>query len=100
LNDYNKDISSWPDIEKKAYIEGKNDINEKNIEIYINDKKIRFNYKYKSNEKGEIKVKFNILLTSTSYMFRGRYSLLSIDLTSFNTSNVQSMHSILSGCKS
>ena len=58
----------WGDEEsKKSYIEAKNNINEKNIDIYINDKKIKFNYKYKSNEKGNIQVKFifNKLLTST-----------------------------------
>ena len=50
---------------KKSYLEGKNNINENNVDIYINDKKIKFNYKYKSNEKGNIKVKFifNKLLT-------------------------------------
>ena len=71
LHDYHFDASSWDDIDKKAYIEGKKNINENNIEIYINDKKIRFNNKYKSNEKGEIKVKFKRLLTETSYRFRG-----------------------------
>ena len=38
---------------RKYYIEGKNNINGNNIEIYINNKKIEFNYKYKSNEKGK-----------------------------------------------
>ena len=28
------------------------------IKIHINNKKIKFNYKYKSNEKGNIQVKF------------------------------------------
>ena len=28
------------------------------IKIYINNKKIKFNYKYKSNEKGNTQVKF------------------------------------------
>ena len=87
---------------KKSYIEGKNNINEKNIEIYINNKKIKFNYKYKSNERGEIKVKFifNKLLTSTAYMFYGCSSLQSIDLSSFNTTNVKDMSSIFWGCSS
>ena len=43
LHDFNKDISKWDDIVKKAYIEGKKNINEKNIEIFINGKKINFN---------------------------------------------------------
>ena len=87
---------------KKYYIEGKNNINGNNIEIYINNKKIKFNYKYKSNEKGEIKVKFifNKLLTSTFCMFCGCSSLISIDLSSFNTTNVNNMIFMFSGCSS
>ena len=69
--------SYWSDEEKKSYIEGKNNINGNNIDIYINDKKIEFNYKYKSNERSNIQVKFifNKLLASTCYMFRGCSSL-------------------------
>ena len=87
---------------KKSYLEGKNNINENNIDIYINDKKIKFNYKYKSNEKGNIKVKFifNKLLTSTCCMFRGCSSLKSIDLSSFNSTNVKDMRRMFSGYSS
>ena len=52
LHDYSLNIDKWPDEDKKSYIEGKNNINEKNIEIYINNKKIKFGYKYKSDERG------------------------------------------------
>ena len=58
LHDYGEDIKDWSEERKKSYIEGKNNINENNIDIYINDEKIKFNYKYKSNEKSNIKVKF------------------------------------------
>ena len=90
------------DEEKKAYIEGKNNINDKNIDICINDKKIKFNYKYKSNEKGNIQAKFVFkkLLTSTTYMFRGCSSLQSIDLSSFNTTNVKDMMGMFADCSS
>ena len=101
LHDYTED--DWRSEEnKKYYIEGKNNINGNNIEIYINNKKIKFNYKYKSNEKGEIKVKFifNKLLTSTFCMFFGCSSLKSIDLSSFNTTNVNNMGYMLFGCSS
>ena len=93
MHDYSEDTKSWSEEGKKSYIEGKNNINEKNIEIYINNKKIKFNYKYKSNERGEIKVKFifNKLLTSTSHMFDGCSSLKSIDLSSFNSIKVKDM---------
>ena len=90
------------DEEKKSYIEGKKNINEKNIDIYINDKKIKFNYKYKCKEKGNIKVKFifNKLLTSTNHMFSGCSSLQSLNLSSFNTTNVKDMSFMFSGCSS
>ena len=95
IDDYNEEY-------KKSYKEGKNNINEKNIEIYINNKKIKFDYKYKSNEKGEIKVKFifNKLLTSKSYMFWNCTSLKSIDLSKFNTSNVTNMGYMFFYCSS
>ena len=63
------------------------------IKIHINNKKIKFNYKYKSDEKGNIQVKFifNKLITSTNFMFFGCSSLQSINLSSFNTTNVNNM---------
>ena len=63
---------------------------------------MKFDSKYKSNEKGNIKViyKFNKLLTSTSYMFWKCSSLKSIDLSSFNTSNVNDMSDMFSYCSS
>ena len=102
LHDYTFNIEDWFEEDKKSYREGKNNINENNIDIYINDKKIKFNYKYKSNEKGNIKVKFIFkkLLTSTSFMFYECSSLQSINLTSFNTINVKDMFRMFSDCSS
>ena len=104
LHDYNLNLDYYylNEQEEKSYLDGKNNINGKNIEIYINNKKIEFVYKYKSNEKGKIKVifKFNKLLTSTSHMFWGCSSLESIDLSSFNTSNVYDMKLMFFECSS
>ena len=109
LHDYSEDTNDWSEEGKKSYIEGKNNINENNIDIYINDKKIKFNYKYKSNnykykstEKGNIQVKFifNKLLNSTCFMLAGCSSLKSIDLSSFNTNNVNNMRCMFSECSS
>ena len=102
LHDYTIHTDKWKDEEKKSYSEGKKNINEKNIDIYINDKQIKFNYKYKSNEKGNIKVEFifNKLLTSTNYMFYGCSSLQSINLSSFNTTNVNNMSGMFCYCSS
>ena len=85
-----------------SYIEAKNDIKGDNIDIYINDKKIEFNYKYKSKEKGDIKVKFIFkkLLTSTHSMFKFCSSLKSTDLSSFNTINVNNMRAMFNLCSS
>ena len=102
FHDYKKDISNWGGNYKKAYIESKKNINEENIEICINDNKIKFNTKYKSNEKGEIKAtfKFNKLLTNTSFMFLDCLSLKSIDLFSFNTTKVENINSMFMHCSS
>ena len=46
LHDYHINVNDSKYEEfKKSYLEAKNDINENNIDIYINDKKIKFNYK-------------------------------------------------------
>ena len=99
LHDYK---CSWSDERGKLYIEAKRNINENHVEIYINDKKIQFTYKYKSKEKGEIKVKlkFNKLLTSTFYMFYGCSSLKSIDLSLFDSSDVNNMYGMFRDCSS
>ena len=102
LHEYTDDLKYFDDEYKKLYKEGKNNVNEGNIDIYINDKKIKFNYKYKSNEKGNIKVKFifNKLLTSTNNMFSGCSSIQSIDLSSFDTTNVNDMSYMFHKCSS
>ena len=61
LHDYNENTNNWDDQYKKLYLEGKNNINGNNIEIFINNKKIEFDYKYKNNEKGNIKVIFKLI---------------------------------------
>jgi len=104
LHDYNLNLDNYylNEKEEKSYLEGKSNINGNNIEIYINNEKIKFDYKYKSNEKGDIKVifKFNKLLNSTSHMFWRCSSLKSIDLSSFNTSKVSDMKLMFFECSS
>jgi len=102
LHNYTLDINDWDKARKNAYLEAKKDISEENIEIYINDKKIKFNYKYKIEGLKVIKVKFKFkkLLTYTNYMFHECSSLQLIDLSSFNTSNVNNMSNMFDGCSS
>jgi len=104
LHDYNLDINEWDENMKKIYLDAKNYILEmkENIEIYVNDKKIKFNFKYKIKESKELKVKFKLkkLLSNTSYMFDRCSSLKSIDLSSFNTTNVKDMRCMFFECSS
>ena len=57
---------------------------------------------YKSNEKGEIKVRFKFkkFLNSTNYMIFNISSLISIDLSSFISTEVNNMSSMFWGCYS
>jgi len=75
---------------------------ENNIELYVNDKKMKFNYKYNCNDSKEIKVKFkfNKILTNASYMFYGCSSLKKIDLSFFKTNKIDNMNSMFSDCLS
>ena len=100
LYDYHLDMKEMDDDTKKLYIEGMNNINRNNIDLYINDKKLDFNYQYESNEEGEIKIKFKFkkLLTSTNFMFLRCSSLVSIDLSSFNATEVKNMRGMFYQC--
>ena len=102
LHDFKLNVNNWSNENKILYEEGKKNINVNNIEIYINNKKIKFNYKYESNEIGQIriKLKFNKLLTSTAYMFYGCSSLKTIDLSSFKANNVINMSGMFNRCSS
>ena len=102
LHDYNLNINRGDEISKKEYIEVKymnKKLFEENIDIYINDKKIKFDYKYKiKDEKEKVKFKFKKILTNTSFMFYNCSSLKSIDLSSFNTNNVTNMSYMFYNC--
>ena len=105
LHDYNLDIAKWNPEYAKLYLEAKNmnkNIFENYMDIYIDNKKIQFDYKYKIKDTKEIKVKFIFkkILTNTMYMFYECSSLKSIDLSSFNTTNVNNMESMFYKCSS
>ena len=77
LHGYNKDENNFyfEDF-KNSYLEAKR-INQKifkeNIELYINDEPVGFDFKYQVRDEEEIKVKFlfKTKLISTSFMFMG-----------------------------
>ena len=95
LHNFNENINR-----DNSYIEAKKNINEENIEIFINNKKIKFTYIYDSEEVGliNVKFKFNKLLTSTGWMFSDCDYLEKIDLSSFNTDNVINMKNMFCFC--
>ena len=108
LHDYSKeDFKYWDNEKEKLQFLEKKEFNKKifenNMELYINDKKVEFNYKYQHKENKEIKVKFKFFknnLNYMSYMFYDCSSLLSLDLSSFNTNEVTNMKYLLYGCSS
>ena len=104
LHDYSFDIGKgyFSQEQKKWFKEIYNYINQNNIEIYVNGDKIKFTYKYKCKEKEEIIVvfKFKKLLNNAYSLFDGCSSLKAIDLSSFNTSNVNNMGCMFYKCSS
>ena len=103
LYDFKENVNDYINEDaKRIHNEAKKAINEENIDIYINNTKIKFNTKYKSYEAGLINVKFKIkkLLTSTGFMFKKCTALKSIDLSSFNASNVTNMYDMFYECSS
>ena len=130
VHDYNEQIRDINDESRELYIESKKKKKEleKNINIYIDDELINFNFKYKPN-KNTIKARFifkenfkdlsflfykckNLIsvdlspynaisnVNNMSYMFGGCRSLKSIDFFSFNTDNVKNLSNIFSECES
>ena len=74
----------------------------KNCEIFINDKKIDFTYNFDFKKVGIYKIKyvFKNLLNSTNFMFYNCKSLISLDLSNFNTQNVTNMSYMFFDCNS
>ena len=91
---------------KKEYssLKGKN--NEKeikdNCELYLNDKKIDFCYKYTFKKEGNyiIKIIFENPLNNTNYIFSNCSSLTSLDLSNFYTNNITNMSFMFAHCSS
>ena len=92
------------DKEKKGYVNVDCKFNDREIfdhcELYINNKKIDFCFKYKFPEEGNytIKVVFEQPLSNTSFLFYNCKNLISIDLSNFNTSYVEDMKWMFANC--
>ena len=77
-----------------------NNLNETNTEIYINGNKIKFTKYIPSKKENDynIKIVFKNKMNDCSYMFRGCYNIIKLDLSSFDTSNVVDMKHMFSLC--
>ena len=71
-------------------------------EVHINgNKQINVSYKYNLNETNNtIGLIWYDLLNSSDYMFRGCSYITEIDLSNFNTSNIEDMEHMFYGCSS
>ena len=91
-------------LKEKSYLSGIENEKElrENCELYLNDEKINFCFKYKFPREGKYKIKmaFKRYLTNTNYMFYECSSLISIDLLNFLTNKVINMKFMFHKCKS
>ena len=70
-----------------------------NVEILIDSQPIKFNYKYKThNNKIHAKFIFKQILNDFSLLFFNCENLESIDLSSYDTTNISNMYGMFSGC--
>ena len=117
LNDVNKEIriiNSYEEIKRYKpfeysnymtknihYINNENEIKE-NIEILINNEKIKFSYIYKFKEPGKyiIKYIFKTTMTNTGPLFYDCKKIQKLDLSNFNTQYIVNMSNMFKGCNS
>ena len=76
------------------------ELNETNIELYINDMQTIFNKYFEPTEEGEyeIKIIFKNQIKDCSYMFNKCNNIKRIDLSSFDSSNAMNMSYMFSEC--
>ena len=105
--DINKEIYFLDNYEyigvdgKKHYHDNLNEFNELNTDLYINAKRYKYKKYFIPEKEGEynIKLKFNISLTNSSYMFAGCKNIININFISFNTNYVTNMKYMFYECK-
>ena len=100
INSYEECLRTEREWDKNDNYKNEDEI--KQCEIKINYELMPFNYFYNFKSKGRytIKYSFKNKLKSTFLMFYGCSSLTNIDLSNFNTNNVNNMGSMFSGCSS
>ena len=76
-------------------------LNDENTKIYLDDKPISFCKFFKPTKEGEYKIKIifkNKILKDCSYLFRNCLNIKSIDLSSFDSSEVNNMNYMFGKC--
>ena len=96
LNSYDEVVRNYNDFKG---IENEKEIKDK-CEIYINENKIDFCYKYELEGKNIIKIKCINSLNNINFMFFSCSSLTSLNLSNFNTNNVKDMSYMFRNCSS
>ena len=108
-NEINKEIYFLNNIDYKFNIQINrknnchdflNELNEKDVDIYINNKKYKNQKYFKPEKEGlyEILLSFNVLIKDCSFMFYSCPNIIKIDLSSFDTKNVTNMGYIFADC--
>ena len=102
LHDYTNEALYMNKQFEELYNEGKKKKNflKENINIYIDDKLISFNFKYKTNKRMiNVKLIFKEILDDLSFLFYNCKYLKFVDLSPYNAINVNNMSYMFSGCR-
>ena len=82
------------------YHDGLKELNESNVQLYINDLETKFKKHYIfSRANYKIKLIIKTKMTSCKNMFNGCSNLIKIDLSSFDTKNVTDMSGMFEECR-
>ena len=88
------------DNEENGENEEINNLNDTNTKIYINDEPVAFCKFFKPTQAGNYKIKiiFKKLFKNCKFMFRNCTNIVSIDLSRFDSSNVDNMNYMFGRC--
>ena len=108
LDDINKDIYFLDNIKNKEFqgikydYDNLKELNKDNTELYINGDKKEYKKYFRPKKEGiyTILLKFNILISDCSHMFECCSKIINIDLSNFDTTNVNNMKCMFSFCES
>ena len=93
LDNYEHNLSNYPNKNLE-------ELNKSNTKLFINEKEYKYQNYFVPSEQGiyTIRLVFNILIKDCSFMFRCCEIINSIDLSSFNTSEVINMSYMFFNC--